>query len=72
MWPRMNLPAPDLRELLGRLVEDLVQRAPGGPLANAGDPRAIDEADWAEWVQVSAEPLEAAAEIFRRVSTGEV
>ena len=72
MWPRMNLAAPDLRELLGRLIEDLVLRAPGGPLSQAGDPRAIDEADWVEWVQVPAERLETAAEIFRRVSTGEV
>lgn len=72
MWPRMNLAAPDLRELLGRLVEDLVQRAPGGPLAEAGDSRAIDEADWLEWIRVSTERLEAAAEIFRRVSTGEL
>ena len=60
MWPRMNLAAPDLRELLGRLTEALVQRADA-------------EADaWDEWIQVPPETVEAAFEVFRKVSTGEL
>jgi hypothetical protein len=60
MWPRMNLAAPDLRELLVRIGEELVARADGDPEA------------WAEWIQDPPEKVETAVEIFRRISTGEV
>jgi hypothetical protein len=60
MWPRMNLAAPDLRELLARVAPELIARAgPGSPA-------------WKEWIGASPEKLEAAVEVFRRVSTGEV
>ena len=60
MWPRMNLAAPDLRELF--VVLDAALRA------RAGD----DPVAWNEWIRVPPENLEAAVELFRRVSTGEV
>jgi len=60
MWPRMNLAAPDLRELLGRLTEALIERGED------------DEEAWDEWIGVSVENLRAGFEVFRRVSTGEV
>ncbi len=60
MWPRMNLAAPDLRELLGRLTSELVRRS------------AVDAAAWEEWIQAPPRNVEAAFEIFRKVSTGEV
>lgn len=60
MWPRMNLAAPDLRELLVRLGEELIARAEEDPEA------------WDEWIQDPPEKVEAAVEIFRRISTGEV
>lgn len=60
MWPRMNLAAPDLRELLGRLTEALVERAEDDPAA------------WEEWIGAPPENVEASFEVFRRVSTGEV
>ncbi len=60
MWPRMNLAAPDLRELLVRVVRELADRK--DPTAPA----------WDEWIGSSPEKLEAAVEVFRRVSTGEV
>lgn len=60
MWPRMNLAAPDLRELVSSLVDALIERADARPDA------------WIDWVQVPPERLQAAAEVFRRVSTGEV
>lgn len=60
MWPRMNLAAPDLRELLGRLTKGLTERGEAHPRA------------WDEWIQVSPSSVEAAFEIFRKVSTGEV
>ncbi len=60
MWPRMNLAAPDLRELLARLTEELVARADDDPEA------------WEEWIGASPENVEAAFEVFRKVSTGEV
>ncbi|MDX1493218.1 MAG: hypothetical protein R3253_04020 [Longimicrobiales bacterium] len=60
MWPRMNLAAPDLRELLRRLTESLVERSGSHPEA------------WDEWIQVPPENVEASFEIFRKVSTGEV
>jgi len=60
MWPRMNLAAPDLRELLVHLREALLEKRTQMPEA------------WDEWIQVSPENLDAAVEVFRRVSTGEV
>ncbi len=60
MWPRMNLAAPDLRELLGRLTRQLIERADAHPDA------------WDEWIQVPVSNVQAAFEIFRKVSTGEV
>jgi hypothetical protein len=60
MWPRMNLAAPDLRELLARVVRELVER---------NDP---DAPAWKEWIGSRPEKLEGAVEVFRRVSTGEV
>lgn len=60
MWPRMNLAAPDLLELLTRVVRELTDRV---------DP---DSDAWKQWLGASPEKLEAAAEVFRRVSTGEV
>ncbi len=60
MWPRMNLAAPDLREMLV---------AVGGALREKREEMA---SAWDEWVQVSPENLEAAIEVFRRVSTGEI
>jgi hypothetical protein len=60
MWPRMNLASPDLRELIVDLARELVSR---------GDPTS---AEWSEWLGQSPEKLHTAAEIFRRVSTGEV
>lgn len=60
MWPRLNLAAPDLRELLRRLTEELVARAESHPEA------------WDEWIQVPVENVEAAFEVFRKVSTGEI
>jgi len=60
MWPRMNLAAPDLRELLVHLREALLEKRTQMPEA------------WDEWIQASPENLDAAVEVFRRVSTGEV
>ncbi len=60
MWPRMNLAAPDLRELLSRIARELTIRA---------DP-ASDS--WQEWIGASPEKLAGAVEVFRRVSSAEV
>lgn len=60
MWPRLNLAAPDLRELLRRLIEELVERTDAHPEA------------WDEWIQVPPERVEASFEVFRKVSTGEI
>jgi hypothetical protein len=60
MWPRMNLAAPELRELLTHLTAELTKQAEGRPDA------------WKEWIDAPTERVEAAAEVFRRVSTGEV
>lgn len=64
MWPRMNLAAPELRELFVRIVAELVSRS-------ENEDAALSDA-WSEWIQATPEQLEAASEIFRRVSTGEV
>jgi hypothetical protein len=60
MWPRMNLAAPEVRELLATLVAGLLERAES------------HSEEWAEWVGGSEAQLVASLEIFRRVSTGEV
>ena len=60
MWPRMNLAAPELLDLLERVVEALLRR------------HSEDEEAWAEWIAASPTQLEAALEVFRRVSEGEV
>jgi hypothetical protein len=60
MWPRMNLAAPELRELLGSVARELESRVDPGSAA------------WQEWIGASPEKLEAAVEVFRRVSTGAV
>ena len=60
MWPRMNLAAPDLREILVGLEAALLEK------------RAESQEAWEEWIQVSPEKLSAAVEIFRRVSAGEI
>ncbi|MDA0328188.1 MAG: hypothetical protein O2958_04180 [Gemmatimonadetes bacterium] len=60
MWPRLNLAAPDLRELLQRVTEVLT------PVAVA------DAEAWDSWIGASPVQVEAAYEVFRRVSTGEV
>jgi len=60
MWPRMNLAAPELRELLTRVCAELVSRADSDPDA------------WSEWIGSTPTQVEAAVEVFRRVSTGEV
>jgi hypothetical protein len=60
MWPRMNLAAPEVRQLLAMLVPALLERAQS------------DSTEWTEWVGGSEEQLLASLEIFRRVSTGEV
>lgn len=59
MWPRMNLAAPDLRELLVRLGPALRNRAHHDPQA------------WDAWLGVEPEELEGAVERFRQVSTAE-
>lgn len=60
MWPRMNLAAPEVRELLTAVAGALIERAEDRPEL------------WDEWIQVSRENLEASIEVFRRVSTGEI
>jgi len=60
MWPRMNLAAPDLRELLAQIVHELTARE--DPTSSA----------WKDWIGAGPEKLEAAVEVFRRISTGEV
>lgn len=60
MWPRMNLAAPELRELLVSVAAALMERAE------------VEPDLWTEWIQVSPKNLEASIEVFRRVSTGEI
>ena len=56
--------APELRELIVRVVAELIARSE--------DEDATQSDAWDEWIQATPERLEAASEIFRRVSTGEV
>lgn len=60
MWPRMNLAAPEVPEVLGRAVEHLLP-------FEGEDPEL-----WAEWIQATPVQVEAAFEVFRRVAAGEV
>jgi hypothetical protein len=60
MWPRLNLAAPDLRELLALIGRELIRRA---------DPTSRS---WEDWIGASPKKLEAAVEVFRRVSAAEV
>lgn len=60
MWPRMNLAAPDLRELLRTLVDALIERAGDHPELRI------------DWLGATDEQLRAALDVFGRVSTGEV
>ena len=59
----MNLAAPDLLALLEGIVSGLLTRA-----GQAGE----SAEEWATWIGSSATQLEAAMEVFRRVSEGEV
>jgi len=60
MWPRMNLAAPDLRELVAQVIGELVKRADRDPGL------------WDEWIDATPTRVEASFEVFRRVSSGEV
>jgi len=60
MWPRMNLAAPELSELLSDVVRQLVARSETA------------SGSWQDWIGATPQKLEAAAEVFRRVSAGEV
>jgi len=61
MWPtRLNLASPDVFDLLERVVRALLDLA------------AEDEAAWDHWVGARPLQVEAALEVFRRVSSGEV
>lgn len=60
MWPKVNLAAPEVLDLLERVVGALVDRADRDPGA------------WDEWIAASTAKLEGALEVFRRVSSGEV
>ena len=60
MWPRLNLAAPDVLDVVDRVVTALIERA-----SAHGDA-------WHEWIGAEPTQLEAAVEVFRRVSEGEV
>jgi len=60
MWPKLNLAAPDVLDLLERVVGALIARAEDQPGV------------WEEWVGEPRVKVEAALEVFRRVSSGEV
>lgn len=60
MWPKVNLAAPEVLDLLERVVEALLERAE--PHAEA----------WEEWVGAKPSKVEVVLEVFRRVSSGEV
>lgn len=60
MWPKVNLAAPDVLDVLERVVDALLDRCDE------------DSDAWAEWIGVPRVRVEAALEVFRRVSTGEV
>lgn len=60
MWPKLNLAAPDVLDLVERVVEALLERVDE------------DSEEWRQWVGTSREKLEGALEVFRRVVSGEV
>ena len=60
IWPKLNLAAPDVLDLLERVVAALIARA---------DAHAEE---WREWIGEPRIKVEAALEVFRRVSSGEV
>lgn len=60
MWPRLNLAAPDVLDLLERVVAALLER------------KDRDSDAWDEWVEAKPVQVEAALEVFRRVAVGEV
>jgi hypothetical protein len=60
MWPKLNLAAPEVLELLERVVEALLERAGRDPGA------------WEEWIGARPAKVEAVLEVFRRVSSGKV
>lgn len=60
MWPRMNLAAAELLELLRNVTGGLVERAES------------DAAEWDRWIGSAPETVLASFEVFRKVSTGEV
>lgn len=60
MWPKLNLAAPDVLDLLERVVQALIARAEDRP------------EEWEDWVGEPRVKVEAALEVFRRVSSGEV
>ncbi len=60
MWPRLNLAAPEVLDVLERVVTALIERAQ------------THENPWQEWIGSTATQLEAALDVFRRVSAGEV
>jgi hypothetical protein len=60
MWPKLNLAAPEVLELLERVVEALLERAGRDPGA------------WDEWIGARPAKVEAVLEVFRRVSSGKV
>jgi hypothetical protein len=60
IWPKLNLAAPDVLDLLERVVTALLEREQRDPEA------------WDVWVGEPRVKVEAALEVFRRVSSGEV
>ena len=60
MWPKMNLAAPELLDLLERVVRELIERGQGRP-------ELLD-------AELGARPerIEISLELFRRVVSGEV
>ncbi len=60
LWPKLNLAAPAVLDLLERVVAALLERADEQPDA------------WEEWVGAKPEQVSAVLEVFRRVSSGEV
>ena len=60
LWPKLNLAAPEVLDLLERVVEALLERADESPGA------------WEEWVAAKPVKVRAVLEVFRRVSSGEV
>ena len=60
LWPKLNLAAPEVLDLLERVVASLLERADRDPAA------------WNTWVGARPVKVEAVLEVFRRVSSGEV